>query len=331
MQNAQLKDVNSISLEPDFDYHYGNQNVSNHTVNNVKNKVTNGPSHFDNTNISPDAIIFTNEKGEVRYINLEAQELTGWYITDAMNKKVCEVFNIYDSQSLDQLDDPISKVLETDSKIELTRDIILKSKDNLKFEIQYKASPKYKDSGELNKIILTFKKLREIEDTKPSKEQTKVKAKLPNKPKELSINELSFNDIDNDAVIKIEEKNGKTENVNVEKKPVDKEKEISLKVVTDKEDMDTEILGSPEVEISSTKAELKENFNSMDEGLSIDLEIDDEPGRQISDSSEKDGIDYDTKTVKKIDSDLPEQKSNIYSISTEDLHDIDSLDFLDDI
>lgn len=197
MQNARLKSEPSISLKPDFDFNYSNQKDG------TKQKaVSKEINHFDTSHISPDAIIFTNVKGEIRYINSEAQHLTGWFTSDAMNTKIGEVFKIYDIETEEKLGNPVDKVLITNSKIDLTSKIILLSKDRLKFEIEYKASPKYSQDGKLNKIILTFKKIREIQNTFPQKninpEKIERKQNVTERSKKLSvsINELSHKDID---------------------------------------------------------------------------------------------------------------------------------------
>ncbi|MGH7885398.1 MAG: PAS domain-containing protein, partial [Thermodesulfobacteriota bacterium] len=172
MQNARLKSETIIDLKPDFDFNYGTQKSSTANI-----KSSNEINHFDRTNISPDAIIFTNDKGQIKYINSEAQNLTGWFITDAMNTKISEVFNIYDLESEEKLSNPVDKVLVTNSKIDLTTKIILLSKDRLKFEIEYKATPKYSQDGKLNKIILTFKKIREIKNSQPEKKAVSTELK----------------------------------------------------------------------------------------------------------------------------------------------------------
>lgn len=323
MQNAQLKNDSSSELELDF-------NNTDLKINNIQKKGSNGTANFNTNNLTPDAIIFANENGEVRYMNSEAQNLTGWFITDAMNKKSEEVFKIYSIENKDRMHDPITEVLENNSKIDLTDNILLKSKDNLYFEIQYKASPKYKQDGELNKIILTFKKIREIDNISPKENVPNHKVEAGNvasKPKGISIDELSFNDIENDLIIKTEtSKNDKAQNV---KNDFSVEKEISLKVVNNDNDDNTELAQTTKDDSHDIKTPQSKDFNYGDEALSIDLGLD-ENIQNNNVSSTLDSIDYNTKTVKKIDSDTSASTNKVYKISSEELDGLETLDFLKD-
>ena len=60
-----------------------------------------------------DAVIATDNKGRVKFLNGVAQSLTGWSDKDAIDKPLAEVFHIINEKSRERCEDPVAKVLKS--------------------------------------------------------------------------------------------------------------------------------------------------------------------------------------------------------------------------
>ena len=59
-----------------------------------------------------DAVIATDAKGRITFMNPVAEELTGWSLADAATRPVTQVFRIINEQTRDVVEDPVAKVLK---------------------------------------------------------------------------------------------------------------------------------------------------------------------------------------------------------------------------
>lgn len=164
-------------------------NVRNETINDHDSGNGNG-SGLSTRSVNRNAMIFANIDGEVTYMNAEAQRLTGWSVRDAAKVDSQVVFKIFDIKTENSLDNPVASVVENESKIELTENTVLASKGGGFFEIEFKASPKYSDSGELNRVIITFREIREINE-RPNEKEQETNGDIPGQKEKA--NELSEN------------------------------------------------------------------------------------------------------------------------------------------
>ena len=72
-----------------------------------------------------DAVIATDVSGKVTFMNSEAEELTGWTLSEASQKLVKEVFNIVNEQTRLDVEKPIERVLKEDMVVGLANHTVL--------------------------------------------------------------------------------------------------------------------------------------------------------------------------------------------------------------
>ena len=72
-----------------------------------------------------DAVIATDISGKIMFMNGEAEELTGWKLSEASQKPVKEVFNIVNEQTRLEVENPIDKVLREGIVVGLANHTVL--------------------------------------------------------------------------------------------------------------------------------------------------------------------------------------------------------------
>ena len=109
-----------------------------------------------------DAVIATDLLGKVTFMNGEAEKLTGWTLNDASNKHIKEVFHIVNEKSRLEIEDPVTKVLETGLTIGLANHAVLISKDGTEVAIDDSGAPIKNSDGEITGVVLVFHDITEI-------------------------------------------------------------------------------------------------------------------------------------------------------------------------
>lgn len=103
-----------------------------------------------------DAVITTNIKSEVEYLNPVAESLTGWTLVEAQGKPLKEVFNIIDETSREPSIDPVHICLTESRTVGLATQTILISKDGTEYGIEDSAAPIRDESGTIFGAVLVF-------------------------------------------------------------------------------------------------------------------------------------------------------------------------------
>ncbi len=108
-----------------------------------------------------DAVITTDAKGNVTYLNAVAQTLTGWTQEEACGKPLPTVFNIVNEETRLPVENPAQKVLMLRLAIGLANHTVLISKDKTERPIDDSAAPIQDDQGRVMGVVLVF---RDISD-----------------------------------------------------------------------------------------------------------------------------------------------------------------------
>jgi len=108
-----------------------------------------------------DAVIATDTEGIIKFINIIAEQLTGWKQEDAIGKKLDDVFIIENEKTGERLSNPIVKILSARSIINIAEHTILRAKNGIRTIIEESASPILSDSGEVTGIVFTFRDVAE--------------------------------------------------------------------------------------------------------------------------------------------------------------------------
>ena len=108
-----------------------------------------------------DAVIVTDEKGAVTFLNAEAERLTGWRNDDAAGKPLVEVFQIVNEQTRLPVENPVENVLRLGTVTGLANHTVLIAKDGRETPIDDSAAPIRHDNGPILGVVLVFRDVAE--------------------------------------------------------------------------------------------------------------------------------------------------------------------------
>ena len=108
-----------------------------------------------------DAVVTTDSKGKVQYLNPVAQRLTGWQQQEAKDRLLSEVFNIVEEFTRETLENPVAKVLREDCVLGLTNHTLLISRDGREYPIDDSAAPIRDRQGNLIGAVMVFHDISE--------------------------------------------------------------------------------------------------------------------------------------------------------------------------
>ena len=103
-----------------------------------------------------DAVIATDEKGIVKFLNPAAQKYTGWSQQEAVGKNFSQVFNIINEETRAAQENPVDKALRTDAIVHLANHTVLISKSGKELCIEDSAAPILDASGLVNGVVVVF-------------------------------------------------------------------------------------------------------------------------------------------------------------------------------
>src|SRR5580704_15026754 len=88
-----------------------------------------------------DAVLCTDISGNITYLNLVAETMTGWSREQAIGRPLAEVFHIIDSSTGKPARDPMEMAVEQNKAVGLTVDCVLTRRDGLQSSIEDSAAP----------------------------------------------------------------------------------------------------------------------------------------------------------------------------------------------
>ena len=112
-----------------------------------------------------DAVIATDEKLLVTFMNSVAEALTGWTRTEAIGRPLDEVFRVVNEDTRQRVDSPASKVLHSGVVAGLANHTILLARDGREIPIDDCGSPIIDDRGEITGTVLVFRDITERRQT----------------------------------------------------------------------------------------------------------------------------------------------------------------------
>ncbi|AWL11911.1 putative diguanylate cyclase YegE [Saliniradius amylolyticus] len=103
-----------------------------------------------------DAVITTDNKAKVEWMNPIAEQLTGFLIHDAKGKDIQHVFNIVNEYTNIPVSNPIEECLAKDKTVELAADTKLISQYGEEYSIADSAAPIKNENGETIGAVMVF-------------------------------------------------------------------------------------------------------------------------------------------------------------------------------
>jgi len=108
-----------------------------------------------------DAVISTDENGNVKRMNPSAENNTGWSAEEAHGKSLPEVFNIKDFPAGEKSKIPFSQIVQSDSMSEMSESAILIDRNNVEKRISLTAAPILAVSGKTVGAVIVFRDISE--------------------------------------------------------------------------------------------------------------------------------------------------------------------------
>ena len=115
-----------------------------------------------------DGVIVTDAKGRVTFLNVVAQNLTGWTASSAIGKPLETVFRIVNEDTRKQVENPALRALREGRIMGLANHTLLISKDSTEWPIDDSAAPITDANGQTCGAVLVF---REIQDRKRQQQE----------------------------------------------------------------------------------------------------------------------------------------------------------------
>jgi PAS domain S-box-containing protein len=122
-----------------------------------------------------DAVIATDERGTVTFVNPIAEDLIGIRLRDAQGQPIQKVFPIFNEQTRKPVESPVAKVLQHARIMGLANHTVLKRHDGTVIPIEDSAAPIFNDQKKLRGVVMVF---RDVTLEKQSQEVMRKAEKL---------------------------------------------------------------------------------------------------------------------------------------------------------
>lgn len=103
-----------------------------------------------------DAVIATDVKGRIEFLNPVAEQLTGWTTAEAFGQPMTTIFSIFNEQTGMPAENPVERVLRDGLTVGLANHTVLRSRNGTEFPIEDSAAPIRNGYGGLIGVVLVF-------------------------------------------------------------------------------------------------------------------------------------------------------------------------------
>lgn len=103
-----------------------------------------------------DAVLSTDVAGNVNYLNVVAERMTGWTRTEAHGLPLTDVFHIVNAITREPVANPMQKAMQENRTVGLTDNCVLIRKDGTEFAIEDSASPIHNRTGAKIGAVIVF-------------------------------------------------------------------------------------------------------------------------------------------------------------------------------
>jgi diguanylate cyclase (GGDEF)-like protein/PAS domain S-box-containing protein len=103
-----------------------------------------------------DAVLCTDISGNITYLNLVAEAMTGWGREEATGRALAEVFQIIDGSTRKPARDPMEMAVRQDATVGLTVNCVLVRRDGFESAIEDSAAPIHDRLGQVIGAVIVF-------------------------------------------------------------------------------------------------------------------------------------------------------------------------------
>lgn len=122
-----------------------------------------------------DAVIATDRKGVVKFLNGVAENLTGFTSHEAEGMPISRIFPIFNETTRNAVENPVDKVLEIGLVVGLANHTVLQHRQGHETPIEDSAAPIKDDNGEIVGVVLVF---RDVTQQRLAQESARKSEKL---------------------------------------------------------------------------------------------------------------------------------------------------------
>lgn len=108
-----------------------------------------------------DAVIATNERGGITFMNGIAQDLTGWQGKEALGQPLDDIFHIINEHTRQIVENPVERVLREGRIVGLANHTVLVRKTGGEVPIDDSGAPIPNDEGGIGGVVLVFRDVTE--------------------------------------------------------------------------------------------------------------------------------------------------------------------------
>jgi PAS domain S-box-containing protein len=108
-----------------------------------------------------DAVIATDVRGQVAFMNPVAERLTGWRMEDVRGRACTEVFTVVDEETLRTVENPVTRVLQEGVVVGLANHTLLIAADGTERPIDDSGAPIRNRDGRIIGVVLVFRDVSE--------------------------------------------------------------------------------------------------------------------------------------------------------------------------
>ncbi len=118
-----------------------------------------------------EAVITTDEKGQITFMNPMAQKMTGYDIDDAMGSPLENIFKVENEESGEPIDLSVENLLHNEEITSINENIVLKTKQETKIPINNTNAPLMDDKNKKTGIVLVFQDITQRKIAEKEREQ----------------------------------------------------------------------------------------------------------------------------------------------------------------
>ena len=113
-----------------------------------------------------DAVLSTDNSGNVTYLNLVAEKMTGWSCSEALGLPIAKVFHIIDGTTRTISRNPVEVAIKQNKVAKLASDCVLIRRDGVEIAIEDSAAPIHDRSGKVTGAVIVFHDVSESRQMK---------------------------------------------------------------------------------------------------------------------------------------------------------------------
>jgi diguanylate cyclase (GGDEF)-like protein/PAS domain S-box-containing protein len=103
-----------------------------------------------------DAVVSTDVRGRVTYLNLVAERMTGWSRVEAAGQPLENVFRIVDAITRESVPDPMARAMRENRTVGLSQTCVLVRRDGMEAAIEDSAAPIHDRRGQVTGAVMVF-------------------------------------------------------------------------------------------------------------------------------------------------------------------------------